>query len=621
MQATSIDRDTLDQLARQIRRAILRSTTQAGSGHPTSSLSAVELMTALFFQGHFRFDADHPEHPNNDRLIFSKGHASPLFYSLWAAAGQVSSADLMTYRQFGSPIEGHPTSRFELTEAATGSLGQGLSIGLGMALNGQYLDRLPYRTFVLLGDSEMAEGSQWEAMELASHYQLNNLIGILDVNRLGQRGETMQGHDLTAHQRRIEAFGWETILIEDGHDLAEVDAAYRKAFASDSKRPKMLIAHTIKGKGVSFLEDQPGWHGKPLDEDQLQQALAELPAEGEPITGNLASPENAQPEKSSPQASQPFDYKIGDKVATRNAFGNAIQRLGPQWPNLVSLDGEVSNSTRAKFFAEEFPDRFFEMFVAEQNMAGAAIGLARRGKIPFVSSFAAFLTRAFDQIRMARYSDVNVKFVGSHCGVSIGQDGPSQMGLEDIAMFRTIQESVVLYPCDAVSAERLVEAMMQHHGISYLRTTRGKTPVLYDDQTRFSIGGCNVLRRSSNDQATLVAAGVTVHEALRAQETLQQDGIQVRVIDLYSIKPLDRETLRQAAAETEVLITIEDHFPEGGLGEAVRSAVAESTASIRSLAVRKRAMSGTPEELREDQGISADGIVKEVRSCVGQRVG
>lgn len=597
----------LQELSRLMRYWILKSTSQAGSGHPTSSLSAVELMADLFFGGQFRFDIERRDHPNNDRLIFSKGHASPLLYALWAAAGQISEEDLMSYRQFGSPLEGHPTSRFKYAEAATGSLGQGLSIGVGMALNAKHLDELSYRTYVLLGDSEMSEGSQWEALQLAAHYRLGNLIAVLDVNRLGQRGETMYGHDLGAYQRRIEAFGWQTIVVEDGHDHHQVMNAYDTAGEAIDE-PVMIIARTVKGRGISFLEGERGWHGKALDDDQLDEALEEIGEVDTSVRGELSKPPNEVPPNREAQNAEPPDDDTGDELPTRNAYGNALRRLAGQFPNLVALDAEVSNSTRAEFFKEKYRDRFFEMYVAEQNMVGTALGLSLTGKIPFVSSFAAFLTRAFDQIRMSRYSDPNIKFVGSHAGVSIGEDGPSQMGLEDIAMFRTLLDGVVLYPCDALSTERLVEAMADTDGIAYLRTTRQATPIIYDVDDTFAVGGSKVLRHSDEDRACIVAAGITVHEALKAYEALREEGIPVRVIDLYSIKPLDVTTLREAAEATELVITVEDHFAEGGIGEAVRSGLVDATTPVHSLAVRKRPMSGKPDELLDDQGISARAI-------------
>jgi len=614
---TNTTKNDLQAITALMRHWILKSTHRAKSGHPTSSLSAVELMAGLFFGGHFRFDAQVPDHPNNDRLIFSKGHASPLFYALWAAAGQVSAEDLMTYRDFGSTLEGHPTSRFPLAEAATGSLGQGLSIGVGMALNGKYLDKLPYRTYVLLGDSEMAEGSQWEAIQLAAHYKLNNLVGILDVNRLGQRGETMYGDDLIAYQKRIDAFGWRSIIVDDGHNLNQVLVALESA-SKASDRPVMIIARTTKGQGVSFLEDANGWHGKALDDEKLAQALEELGAVDESVRGKLTLPEDMSPQIDKPQQVGQPNYELGEEVATRKAYGAALQRLAPRYPLLVALDGEVSNSTGAQTFGDDYPDRFFEMFIAEQNMVGTAQGLGLRGKLPFVSTFAAFLSRAFDQIRMSRHSDSNLKFVGSHAGVSIGEDGPSQMGLEDIAMFRTILDSIVLYPCDAMSTERLVEEMAQHDGIAYLRTTRGATPVIYEANEAFPIGGCKVLRESETDKATIVAAGITLHESLKAYDQLREEDIPVRVIDLYSVKPIDADTLREAADSTRLILTVEDHYLAGGIGEAVRSVLEAIPTVVRSLAVTKRPLSGTPEELLDDQGISAAAIVAEIRNMVNQ---
>lgn len=605
----------LKKLAALIRYYILAATTAAGSGHPTSSLSATELMTALFFGGFFRYNADHPEHPNNDRLIFSKGHASPLFYALWAAAGKLSAEELIkNYRQFGSPLEGHPTVSFPYTEAATGSLGQGLSIGLGMALNAKSLDRLPYLTYVLLGDSEMAEGSQWEALQLAAHYELDNLIGILDVNRLGQRGETMYGHDLQAYEQRIAAFGWETILV-DGHSFEEILPAYQQA-ALVSGKPVMIIAKTIKGKGVSFIENKNGWHGKALNREEYDRALKELGPIDKTVRGEIPKPRDQKPLEPQPQKAPSLSYAPDKPVATRTAYGKALARIYPEFPRIVSLDGEVSNSTMAEIFQKAFPERFFEVYIAEQNMVGMGLGLARRGKIPFVSTFAAFFSRAYDQIRMSTYSDPNLKFVGSHAGVSIGEDGPSQMGLEDIAMFRAVLDSVVLYPGDAVSTEKLVEAMARHQGIAYLRTTRMATPILYGPEEEFCIGGCKVLRRSDKDVSTVIGAGVTLHETLAAWEILQKEGISIRVIDFYSIKPLDLAALQAAARETRVLITVEDHYPEGGLGEAVLSALATTPTPVHSLAVRRKPKSGKPGELLDYEEISAGAIIHKVKELL-----
>jgi len=604
----------LQSLARLIRYHSVNATSKARSGHLTSALSAADLMTGLMFGGTFRFKVDEPDHPNNDRLIFSKGHASPLLYALWTVAGVINEQELLSYRQFGSRLEGHPTRRFPYAEAATGSLGQGLGIGLGMALNAGRLDRLPYRTYVLLGDSEMSEGSQWEAIQLAAHYQLANLVGIIDVNRLGQRGATMLGHDIEAYARRVAAFGWKTLAI-DGHEMPQILDAFREA-GSEQSQPVMIIARTVKGKGISLLEDADGWHGKALDDDQWKQALGELSDVDRAARGTIAAPEDRRPQRTAPQQVAPPRYERGKSVATRKAYGAALTRIAPKFPQLVSLDGEVSNSTMAEMFAAKEPARFFEMFIAEQNMVEVALGLSLRGKIPFVSTFAAFLTRAFDQIRMSQYSQANLKFIGSHAGVSIGEDGPSQMGLEDLAMFRSILTSIVLHPCDAVSTEKLVEAATAHEGIVYLRTMRQDTPIIYPNEETFPIGGSKVLRQSNGDRLTLVAAGAAVHEALKASDQLQRDGIHVRVIDAYSIKPIDTPTLREAADATGGIVTVEDHYPAGGLGEAVLQALADRPVPLTVLAVSKTPMSGTGEELRGFTGISATGIIQTVRRLV-----
>jgi transaldolase len=606
--------DQLHALARLVRYHCLNQTSTAHSGHLTSSLSAADVMTALLFGGAFRFKIDEPDHPNNDRLIFSKGHASPLLYALWAVAGCITEEELSSYRHFGSRLEGHPTPRFPYVEAATGSLGQGLGVGLGMALNASHLDRLPYRTYVLLGDSEMSEGSQWEAIQLAAYYGASNLIGIIDVNRLGQRGPTMFGHDTDAHARRVAAFGWRTLTI-DGHDMAQALDAFREA-AMERSQPLMIVARTLKGKGISFLEDAEGWHGKALDEDQWKRASREFADVDREVRGTIAEPEDRRPERASAEPAAAPHYEMGRSVATRNAYGNALIRLQKQFPQMVSLDGEVSNSTMAEKFANGVPERFFEMFVAEQNMVEVALGLSRRGKVPFVSTFAAFFTRAFDQIRMSQYSQANLKFVGSHAGVSIGEDGPSQMGLEDIAMFRSILTSAVLHPCDAVSTEKLVEAAAAHNGMVYMRTMRQSTPVIYDNEESFQIGGSKVLRQSIGDSVTLVAAGVTVHEAIKAHEQLLREGVPVRVIDAYSIKPIDALTLREAADATGAIVTVEDHYPVGGLGDAVLQALADRPVPVTVLAVRKTPMSGGGDELREFEGISASAIINAVRRLI-----
>ncbi len=610
--------NNLENIAKLIRYYSLVMSTEAGSGHPTSSLSAADLMTGLVFGGTFKYDLDDPRHPNNDRLIFSKGHASPLFYSIWAAAGRLSEKELLEFRKFTSPLEGHPTREFKYTEAATGSLGQGLSIGVGMAMNAKYLDKLPYRTYVLLGDSEMAEGSQWEAMEIAAHYKLDNLIGIIDVNRLGQRGETMYGHDLSVYKDRVASFGWEPIVI-DGHYMPQILTAFTQATQARDK-PVMIIAKTLKGKGVSFIEDRNGWHGKPLKKDELVRALQELGPVDKTAIGQIPKPEALGPAEVKVSDAKPVSYPSDKPVATRHAYGTALERIYPKFPDMVVLDAEVSNSTYSEIFKLKYPERFFEMYIAEQNMIGNALGMSIRNKVPFVSTFAAFLTRAFDQIRMSQYSLANIKFCGSHAGVSIGEDGSSQMGLEDIAMFRTLLDSVVLYPSDAVSTEKLVEEMAKHQGIAYIRTTRKETPILYRNDEVFRIGGSKVLRSNKADVAAVVAAGITLHEALKAYEELKQEGKLVRVIDLYSIKPIDAETLVQSAQETGLIITVEDHFAEGGLGEAVTSAVSLTGVPVYSLAVRKMPRSGKPDELLGYEGISHTAIVDAVKDRAKHRM-
>lgn len=602
-------------IARLVRHYILTSTTTAGSGHPSSSLSATDLLTTLMFGGYFKADLKKPENSNNDRLIFSKGHASPLFYALYAAAGVVSEKELATLRMFGSRLEGHPTLAFPYTEAATGSLGQGLSVGVGMALNAK-LDKLEYKTYVLLGDSEIAEGSVWEAMACASHYSLDNLVAILDVNRLGQRGETMYGHHVEVYKARAEAFGWEAHSI-DGHNLAEISETF--AAIQKTRKPVMIIARTIKGKGVSFIEDQEGWHGRALKPEELTRALMELGEVDKKIVAKIALPRgksNSVAAKKIPTSTPANVYALNQLVSPRKAYGTALVRWFEKYPTMVVLDAETSNSTFAETFKKVYPERFLEMFIAEQNMVGVALGLARRGKIPFVSTFAAFFSRAFDQIRMSQYSAGNIKFVGSHVGVSIGEDGASQMGLEDIALFRTVHNSVILYPSDAVSTEAVIGLAAKYQGIAYVRTTRKDLPVLYGPKEKFILGGSKVLRGGIHDKLTIVAAGITLQEALAAYEVLKKQGVIVRVIDVYSIKPLDVKTLHTALEETKALIVVEDHYPEGGIAEAVRSVFTEHKKSIISLAVTKMPRSGRPEELLSYEGIDAKSIVKAVKECL-----
>jgi len=604
-------------LAQQLRVDSIRATTAAGSGHPTSSMSAADLM-AVLLTGYLHYDFDNPQHPNNDHLIFSKGHASPLLYSLYKAAGAITDEELMTLRKFGSRLEGHPTPALPWVDVATGSLGQGLPIGVGIALAGKYLDKLPYHIFVLLGDSEMAEGSQWEAFDHASHYKLDNLVAIIDVNRLGQRGETELGWNTTAYALRAEAFGWNAIVI-DGHNYEEINQAYAKAVQPNGS-PTAIIARTIKGKGVSFLENVNGWHGKALNTQQEEQALKEL----NPVRSQVFpvhKPENRQPApEPAKKAPELPKYDGKEAVATRKAYGDTLKALGDANPDVVGLDGEVSNSTFADEFAKAHPDRYFEMYIAEQQLVAAAVGMSVRHKIPFASTFAAFFTRAFDFVRMAAISRANIRLCGSHAGVSIGEDGPSQMALEDLAMMRAVFGSTVLYPCDANETAQLVAQMADHDGIVYLRTTREKTPVIYGPDEEFMIGGSKVLRQSDNDEVTVVAAGITLHEALKAYDQLKSQGISIRVIDAYSVKPIDEEMLLAAAEETDnKIVVVEDHWPEGGLGDAVLDAFTQRDGlmpEVVKLAVQSMPGSGTPDELMEEAGISAHDIVQAVRALV-----
>ena len=620
------DINKLEELAKLVRYFILEMTTNAGSGHLTSSLSATDLMTALFFEK-LRFDIKNPQNPDNDRVIFSKGHASPLLYALYAAAGEISKKELSSYRRFKSPLEGHPIPRLKFVEAATGSLGQGLSVGVGMALAAK-LEKLTYITYVLLGDSETAEGSVWEAMALASYYKLGNLVGIIDVNRLGQSGQTMLGYDLDSYKRRVEAFGWEAKVI-DGHDLDEIVNTFDsinglggETFGKAQGKPVMIIAKTIKGKGVSFIEDKEGWHGRPLQQEDFKKAVKELGKINFELRGEVAKPipsfKSQVPNSKSTHRKLNIPYNIGDKVATRKAFGEALAELGDVYSRIVSLDAEVKNSTFSEIFKEKHPERFFEMFIAEQNMVGTALGLSKRGKIPFVSTFGVFLTRAFDQIRMSAYSGANIKFIGSHAGVSIGEDGPSQMALQDIAMFRTIDGSIILYPADGIATWRMVELAAKNEGIFYIRTQRPATPIIYQEDERFEIGGSKVVRSSSTDQLTVVACGVTLNEAIKACDKLKKQNINVRIIDVYSIKPIDEKTLKKSAGETNhLIITVEDHYFEGGLGDSVLNVFAqEEKVKVYKLAVSKMPMSGKPEELLDYEEISAGAITDKVRSIL-----
>jgi transketolase len=601
------------ELGQQLRVDSIRCSAVTKSGHPTSSMSAADL-TAVLLAKYLRYDFDDRENPSNDHLVFSKGHASPLLYALYKAAGAISDEELLTFRTFGSRLEGHPVPVLPWVDVATGSLGQGLPIGVGIALAGKRLDRLPYRTWVLCGDSETTEGSVWEAFEHAAFYELDNLTAIIDVNRLGQRGETMHGWNLDSYVERASAFGWHTIAI-DGHNLEEIDSAYAEAVATKG-RPTAIVARTVKGKGVAAVEDKGGLHGKALDDPD--EAVAELGGVRN-IRVDVARPDRGEPHRFETSELELPRYDVGEDVATRKAYGDALAALGSGRGDVVALDGEVSNSTFAEIFAGAHPERYFEMYIAEQQMIAAAVGLQVRRWVPFASTFAAFLTRAYDFIRMAAVSRANLRLCGSHAGVSIGEDGPSQMGLEDLAMMRALHGSTVLYPCDANQTAKLVAAMADAEGISYLRTTRAATPVIYEPDERFEIGGSRVIRSSEDDDLAIVAAGITVHEALKAADVLANDGINARVIDLYSVKPIDAETLQATAEATHGrLVTVEDHWPEGGLGEAVLSVFAESEERPRvvQLAVREMPGSGKPAELLAAAGIDADRIADAARELV-----
>ena len=589
----------------------VRATTEAGSGHPSSCCSAADIVAALFFAV-MRYDPQNPRHPHRDRFILSKGHAAPLLYAAWAEAGLFDKADLLRLRTLGSDLEGHPTPRLPFVDVATGSLGQGLPAGVGMALNAKRLDRSGYRTYVLMGDGESVEGSVWEAAEVARHEGLDNLCAIVDVNRLGQSGPTMLQHDMDGYRARWAGFGWHAIVV-DGHDPAALLAAFDEA-ARTTGRPTVLLARTLKGKGISFVEDRPDWHGKALKKgEELDKALAEL---SKGLTANAIAPQISRPPgpDAAPTAAMsmaPPSYKPTDAVATREAFGAALAALGDANPLVVGLDADVKNSTFTEPFGKRFPDRFFQNFIAEQNMVGAAVGLAACGRIPFAATFACFLTRAYDFIRMAAISHANVKLMGSHAGVSIGEDGPSQMGLEDLAMMAAQPGMVVLYPSDAVSAYKLVEAAAIHRGPVYIRTGRPKSPILYGNDEQFTIGGSRVLRQSASDQLTIVAAGVTLFEALKAYDALKAAGISVRVIDLYSIVPIDRATLVDSARATQGrVLTVEDHYAHGGLGSAVLAALGSEGVRVHMLAVREIPHSGKPDELLDRFGIGARAIVE-----------
>ena len=597
------------ELGQQLRVDSIRCAAVPKSGHPTSSMSAADLMAVLLAK-YLRYDFDNPEDARNDHLIFSKGHASPLLYSIFKAAGAITDEELLTFRKFGSRLEGHPTPKIPWVDVATGSLGQGLPIAVGVALAGKKLDRLPYHVWCLCGDSELAEGSMWEAFEHAAFAGLDNLIAILDINRLGQRGETMHGWDLASYTRRVEAYGWAAIEI-DGHDVEAIDRAYEEALSTG--RPTAIVARTLKGKGVKAVENKDGWHGKALDDPE--QAIAELGGERHIVVDVHKPDTDAQPHTFETGALELPSYDVGSEVATRKAYGDALLALGKARGDVVALDGEVSNSTYAEEFAKELPERYFEMYIAEQQMVAAAVGLQVRKWKPFASSFAAFFSRAYDFIRMAAISQADIRLSGSHAGVSIGEDGPSQMALEDLAAFRAVHGSTVLYPSDANQTAKLVAAMADLDGISFIRTTRGATPVVYGAEEDFPIGGAKVVR--DGDDVTVIGAGITLHEALKAADALADEGVSVRVVDLYSVKPVDVDTLREAAEATQGRIVVaEDHWPEGGLGEAVLSAFAGEELRFTHLAVPEMPGSGKPAELLATAGIDAEHIAAAARELV-----
>ena len=604
------DSELLKGIANQLRIHSIEATTAAGSGHPTSCCSAADIAAALFF-GHMKYDPKNPHYYNNDRFILSKGHAAPLLYAVWAENGFVPIPDLLKLRQFSSPLEGHPTPRLAFVDVATGSLGQGLGVGAGMARAAR-LDKLDYNTYVLLGDGELAEGSVWEAASFAGIYKLNNLIAIVDANRLGQSQATAFGHDINVYRDRFKAFGWRVEEI-DGHDVEEIVEVLGGVGLDD--KPLAIIAKTYKGAGVSFLQDKDGWHGKPLSKEEAAQAIAELqPSAKSGLNVVIPAPTHLpEPNLAAPAAYPAISYKLGDQIATREAYGNALVRVGEADPRVVAMDGDTKNSTFSEKFFHKFPERFTECFIAEQNLVGVAVGFGTRGHVPFASTFAAFFSRAADQIRVAGISQSNLKLVGSHVGISIGEDGPSQMALEDIALMRAIAGSAVLYPAEAVATEKLVEQMAQHKGICFLRTSRPKTPVIYGNDEQFPIGGAKVLR--TGDKATVVAAGVTLFEALKAADQLKAEGINITVIDAYSVKPLGKKEILAAAQKTHnTVITVEDHYPEGGLGDAVAGELSSEGIKVHKLAVNGIPHSGHAAELMAAFGIDAAAIVKKVKS-------
>ena len=605
----------LQQKAKLVRKWCLVSTTEAGSGHPTSCLSAADIATVLFDR-YFSYDIDNPLNLHNDRFVLSKGHAAPLLYTLFGMAGAYPLEELKTLRKFGSVFEGHPVPKYKFAEAATGSLGQGLSIGAGLALVAKR-ENYQSKIYVLTGDGELAEGQIWEAANFAAHEKLDNLVVMLDINRLGQSQETMFGHHVEEYVKKFEAFNFEVISI-DGHNYEEIDQAFKRAQQAAGK-PFAIIAKTYKGHGVSFVENKDGWHGKALKKEELEKALKELAPIDDGLRFQLKKPPQIKlPQENIDITAASPSFEKGKEYATREVFGDILAELGKQHKEIYALDGDVMNSTFTQTFKKSSSERFVECYIAEQNMVSVAAGLSRMGKIPFVATFAAFLTRAADQIRMARVSEANIKFVGSHVGVSIGEDGPSQMGLEDISLFGTLPDTIVLQPCDAISTAKLVPLMASHHGFAYMRTLRPKTPLLYKDEDDFNIGGSKILRQSGSDQLTVAGTGITVFEALKAADELQKENINIRVVDCYSVHPVDAGTLKQCMNETEfkVLITVEDHFKHGGLGDFVVAALSNMQGQVIKMAVTKISGSGTGDELLNDAGINAGSIVAKVKSVL-----
>ncbi|HEU6449064.1 MAG TPA: transketolase [Verrucomicrobiae bacterium] len=604
------DIELLKGIANQLRIHSINSTTAAGSGHPTSCCSAADIVSTLFF-GHMKYDPKNPHYYNNDRFILSKGHAAPLLYAAWAENGFVPVSELLKLRQFGNDLEGHPTPRLAFADVATGSLGQGLGVGCGMALAAR-LDNLDFNTYVLLGDGEIAEGAVWEAASLAGIYKLNNLIAIVDDNRLGQSQATAFGHDTSVYEKRFAAFGWRVEVI-DGHDIEEIVEVLQGVGLDD--KPLAIIAKTYKGAGVSFLQDKDGWHGKPLNKEEAAKAVAELqPSAKSGIGVEIPKPtELPAPNLAAPASYPAISYKLGDQIATREAYGAALVRIGEANPAVVAMDGDTKNSTYAEKFFKKFPNRFTECFIAEQNLVAVAVGFGTRGHVPFASTFATFFTRAADQIRVAGISMANLKLVGSHVGVSIGEDGPSQMALEDLAMMRSVVGSHVLYPADAVATEKLLEVMAANKGIYFLRTSRPKTPVIYNNDEQFPVGGAKVLR--TGDKVTVVSAGVTLFEALKAADQLKAEGINVTVVDAYSIKPLGKDVILAEAKKTNnTVITVEDHYPEGGIGDAVAGELSSEGIKVHKLAVNGLPRSGHAAELLAHFKIDAAAIVEKVKS-------